>query len=542
MARKPTKQQAAVIHGIKEYDELKVEACAGSGKTSTLTMTAEGFVAPSLYFCFNRVTADEAKAKFPRHVDCVTTHGKAYSVFGAQLRDKLSRPKGKYVNVAGTGTEIGRFYGLKNLSLEDDMVQLSASFLGLLVKGTVARFEQSADKEVSEKHIPRAELAEKYLKAGIRNNSYVDSVILGAARKLWKDRSNVNSPVLATHDTYLKLWQLSEPILHGYEVLYVDEFQDTTPCVLDIVLRQRGHMKIVVVGDARQAIYGWRGAVNAMKMVPFKSLSLTKSFRYGQAVADIASTVLEGKLKIEGNEAIKSVAGLDKVDKAQPYTRLFRTNAALLVAAVEEIQAGTAVSIEIDVKDFVKLMESALALHGKDLKGVKHDKILPYQTWDELAQEAKHDPELGRVSKLIGEGNAEHYVEVLEQHVNSKEPHVTFTTAHKSKGREWSQVMIESDFKSCYNEGGWVGLTEEEQNLLYVAVTRAIDRLDYNQTVVEYLGKSMEEFQGYERDDSPFERMPALDFDGFKSHDYGMSLRGEQAQYAAMQQEAPHWA
>jgi hypothetical protein len=51
-------------------------------------------------------------------------------------------------------------------------------------------------------------------------------------------------------------------------VLYVDEFQDTTPCVLDIVMNQHSNgMKVVMVGDARQAIYGWRGAVNAMKMV-----------------------------------------------------------------------------------------------------------------------------------------------------------------------------------------------------------------------------------------------------------------------------------
>jgi superfamily I DNA/RNA helicase len=257
-----------------------------------------------------------------------------------------------------------------------------------------------------------------------------------------------------------------------------------------------------------------------MKMVPFKSLSLTKSFRYGQAIADIASTVLEGKLKIEGNEAIKSVVGMEKVDRSDPYTRLFRTNAALLVAAVEEIQNGTAVSIEIDVKDFVKLMESALALHGKEAKGVKHDKILPYQTWDELVLEAKHDPELTRVSKLIADGNAKRYVEILEHHENAEKPHVTFTTAHKSKGREFSQVMIEGDFKSCYGEDGWQGLAEEEQNLLYVAVTRAINVLDYNQTVVEYLGKAQEESQGY----NAAEYMPEPDFKAF----IGSELRAQQ--------------
>jgi superfamily I DNA/RNA helicase len=63
-------------------------------------------------------------------------------------------------------------------------------------------------------------------------------------------------------------------------------------------------------------------------------------------------------------------------------------------------------------------------------------------------------------------------------------PHVTFTTAHKSKGREFSQVIVEGDFKSALNEDGeFVGLAEEEQNLLYVACTRAINVLEYNKTV-----------------------------------------------------------
>jgi superfamily I DNA/RNA helicase len=47
---------------------------------------------------------------------------------------------------------------------------------------------------------------------------------------------------------------------------------------------------------------------------------------------------------------------------------------------------------------------------------------------------------------------------------------------------------VEGDFKSALNEEGeFVGLSEEEQNLLYVACTRAINVLEYNQTVVEYL-------------------------------------------------------
>lgn len=486
MARTPTPQQASCIEGLIAHRMLRISACAGSGKTSTLTMMAEANPVPSLYLAFNKVTATEAAEKFPAHVTCRTTHSIAYSVFGTQIRDKLTRPRGKYVNVAGTGSEIARFYNIQPIVQAGEVV-LSAAYLGLLVKTTVARFEQSADAEVTTNHVPHGELREK-LKTITFNKAYVEGVVLNFARQLWQHRINVNSPVLATHDTYLKMYQLSKPVLAGFDILYVDEFQDTTPCVLDIVLNQRKHMKVVMVGDARQAIYGWRGAVNAMKMVDCEERMLTKSFRYGQAVADIATKVLLGDMKITGNDQIASVTSFDCVDTSQPYTRLFRTNAALLGAAVEELKNGTEISIEIDVKDFVKILTSAVALKDGDTKGVKHDKIIPYTDWVSLTEESKFDPELARIAKVVNGGQADEWINTLENHVNSDNPHVTFTTAHKSKGREFKQVIVEGDFKSCYNEDGeFVGLPEEEQNLLYVAVTRAIDRLNYNQTVAEYI-------------------------------------------------------
>lgn len=490
MSRQPTAEQQACINAImSKVPMLKVEACAGSGKTSTLTMMAEADAVPSLYLAFNKVTAEEAAQKFPKHVTCKTTHSIAYSMFGAKLRNKLNRPTGRYVNVAGTGLEIARFFDINSFETSDGIC-VPSGFIGLMVKEAVARFEQSADPALTSRHVYSSELVKKLGEENKHWVAHINDIVLKAAKKLWKARIDLNSPVLATHDTYLKQYQLSEPVMQGYEVLYVDEFQDTTPCVLDIVQRQAKHMRVVVVGDARQAIYGWRGAINAMQTINCQTHFLTKSFRYGQAVADIATTVLEGEMQIKGHEPIQSLAGRqDLIDESKPYTRLFRTNSALLTAAVEEITRGTAVSIEIDVKDFVKLLQSAIALFRGDLKGVKHDKILPYKEWEELIAEVKSDPELNRISKIVSEGKADRWIDILSAHVNSKKPMVTFTTAHKSKGREWDQVRIESDFKSCYGEEGWTGLMTEEQNLLYVAVTRAIKVLEYNHTAQEYIDR-----------------------------------------------------
>jgi superfamily I DNA/RNA helicase len=347
-------------------------------------------------------------------VTCSTTHSVAYSYTGVKLNraGKLSRPTGRgYVNVAGTGSEIARFFKINPLQQAGEVV-LPAAFIGLLVKITVARFEQSADAELALSHTPYGELMEKFNTVTFDVKA-VQAQVLSYAKKLWAERTNLNSVVLASHDTYLKMYQLSKPVLASYEVLYVDEFQDTTPCVLDIVMNQHTNgIKVVMVGDARQAIYGWRGAVNAMKMVDAPTRSLTKSFRYGQAVADIATTVLQGAMQITGNENIKSVTGFGgTVDRTTPHTRLFRTNAALLIAAIGEIANGTKISIEIDVKDFVKLLQAAVALRRGEMKNVKHDKLLSFNDWAEAVEEGKHDSELGRVCKIVNNGDADSWID-----------------------------------------------------------------------------------------------------------------------------------
>lgn len=543
MKRTPTPQQQAIIDAVGKFDLVKVEACAGSGKTSTLAMTAETYEVPSLYLAFNKSAATDASSRFPRHVTCQTTHSRAYAKFGRMLAHKMSRPKGGYVNVAGTGSEIARYYHIDSIVIDQDTT-VGASFIGMLVRDTVARFEQSADDHVQMKHIPTTELKEK-LHDNAMSLSFVKGVILTNAKKLWDARQDVNSIVLATHDTYLKLFQLSKPDFSGeFQMLYVDEFQDTTPCVLDIVMNQKGKMKIVMVGDARQAIYGWRGAVNAMQMVNGETRALTKSFRYGPKIAAIATAVLQRDMVITGHDPIDSRVGLQGiVDRSKPHMRLFRTNSALIEAALPVITAGTPCALEIDVKDFVKLLQSALALQAGKKKDVKHDKVIPYTDWEELMGEAKNDPELGRVAKAVKDGHAERWCHILERHVNAQDPLVTLTTAHRSKGREHEQVIVESDFKSCFDEDGeWIGLPTEEQNLLYVAVTRAIMALEYNLTTMEFLNHDRAEGgEDFDEEPSGSFRNVSQEIQRFASHDYGMTLRGEQSQYAMEMQEGALW-
>ena len=210
---------------------------------------------------------------------------------------------------------------------------------------------------------------------------------------------------MASHDTYLKLYQLSKPKL-GFELVFLDEAADTTPCVLDIVLNQAPGAKVILVGDDRQSIYQWRGAVNAMSRVHGITLPLSQSFRYGQEIADVAMAVLQNSIKILGHEPIKSVAGRGKIDTSKPYTRIFRTNSHLLSEAVAALSRNEKISIEIDTKDFIKVLTSAVALYENRVNDVKHERIMPFAKWQDMVDEADYDHEIGRLVKLVKDNKA----------------------------------------------------------------------------------------------------------------------------------------
>lgn len=490
----PTQEQKLAIAVVKANQRVKLNAYAGCSKTTTLSMVAQDLCLPSLYLAYNKSMAVEAREKFPEWVRVSTTHALAYAVYGRQLANKLKRPQGAYQNVCGTGGEVARYFKVKGIFLMCGE-SITANGIGLAIKDTVNRFEYSDDKVINSSHVSALGIKKVKGKLDITEQMAYINLIKKHAEQLWQLRINLNSNILATHDTYLKQYQLSEPDLSGYDVLYLDEGQDTNECVLDIVMRQT-KPKIVVVGDEFQQIYQWRGSVNAMGKLPFVESKLSQSFRFGQAIADLANVVLSQ------NGIVTNIQGWEECDSKVAYyhdqpeiegcfTLLYRTNMMLVLDAVEFIKAGRKINLEIDVSDFVKLLESAVELKMGNMKGVKHEEMLPYESWSDFAKEVEGSGgELGRVFKIIDAGDVYKVLGMLRMQHNTDHPEMILTTAHKSKGREWDIVWLASDFPSNWNnKGEWVGLRDEERNLLYVATTRARKLCVYNDTVRELLDR-----------------------------------------------------
>jgi F-box protein 18 (helicase) len=69
---------------------------------------------------------------------------------------------------------------------------------------------------------------------------------------------------------------------------------------------------------------------------------------------------------------------------------------------------------------------------------------------------------------------------ITERAVDEKQAEVVLTTAHKAKGLEWPDVTLTDDFPDLMVNGEPISkndLEADEFNLIYVSLTRAMDRL-----------------------------------------------------------------
>ena len=474
-----TEEQVKIVEASKTAKVLKIEAFAGAGKTSTLTSVASANAVPSLYLTFNKAMADEAEGKFPDHVECRTIHSMAYSITGRQLRHKLSRPKGRYMNVAGTASEIAKFYKVAPVFVDQSCV-LTSTLIGLLIQQTVARFEQSSDTHITKSHVPFRTILEKKSKYPDLNTYQVQDIVFNFAKRLWSDRTNSVSSVLATHDTYLKLYQLTKPKLN-YDILYVDESQDVSDVMLDIVLNQ--DCRKIFVGDSYQSIYQFRGAVNALAKIAAPSLHLSQSFRFGQEVADLANMIINPTVKIKGFKSteVEDASKLDITTLPEGSCLLFRTNVGAMMTAIDLISKGIDVDMPSNVSGVKTILDSAIALKQGNLDKVKHVLLIPFSSWGEFAEGCKGDPELEHIFKLADKSTEElqDIYDTLQSN-NSRKAKYILRTAHGSKGLEWDVVAVMDDFRT---DPELYLSNQQEANLLYVATTRAKKKCYYNPLV-----------------------------------------------------------
>lgn len=466
MSFEPTEEQEVCRKAFATGDDMVISAYAGSGKTATLSLLAEDDGDSRIAFmAFNKSIAQDAGKKFPRNTDCKTAHSHAYRAVIGKNQGYADRLNGPRIYAK----QHSQMLGIRSSLEFGEDVTLSPYNLAVKVQETVRNFCYSADSEPQWNHVPfvpGADMAE------------LRDFILPLARKMWADKINPKGAMAFTHDDYFKIWSLSNPIL-PYDVIMVDEAQDSNPALISVVANQRQAQK-VLVGDANQQIYAWRGAVDAMTDFDAKHRCfLTKSFRFGEAVADEANkwlTLLGNEIPLKGFELMDSKVE----DLVEADAILCRTNAEAISQAMAAASLGKSYSIVGGTEDIKRFAESAAALMSGTTFGVRHPDLIAFKNWGAVKEFVEEEGgSLKVLVKLVDTYGPEQIIDVAERAVPEGRGEVTLSTAHKAKGREWDRVKIAPDFKEPVNEDGSDGtLNRSEMMLAYVSVTRAQQILD----------------------------------------------------------------
>jgi hypothetical protein len=473
--RVPTPEQRIIIEAAKSGESMRIYGLAGAAKTSTLRAIAyqlanSGFVI--YYLAYNKAIAAAARAAFPDFVRVYTQHGLAYRSIGVHYKHRLP----------DEGASFLIRKAIENEFLADIIGLTWNRFMGLrTVTNTLNTFLFTSDNEVLPEHVNRMDLVEAGI-TGPEGRAHV-AAITQRVFNLMADRTGT-WPI--SHDVYLKLFAMANPDIGAHTVLY-DEIQDANPVTLQIVKNQA--CQKIVVGDSNQSIYEHRKAINAFEQLDYPTYTLSQSFRFGQTIADVANRVLAAKgetVRIIGNPAKNSIIRTIPV----PDVLLARTNAGLFSEAlriVELLEDNEKIAFNGGIDKAMDMVISAYHLykHGK----CDHPAFKIFGSWDELAMlaESKQAENFGPFVKLVlthKDAIPMLCASLARRATNNEaEARVVFSTAHTYKGREAKRVRLGDDFGPfCrYNDKtDSFTFDIQEANIGYVALTRAMDELDYS--------------------------------------------------------------
>jgi superfamily I DNA/RNA helicase len=481
-----TQEQTAVVDSGSP--SVVVNAFAGAGKTSTLCAYAEARPNERILFvAFNRSVAEEARSRMPDNVCVKTSHALAW---GAVARGwNAAKLQSKFNAWLLLQQKLPHLDGEQGVARADALVRFLNWFCQSHSPTLYDHAQYVDDEELLHIDISRADF-------------------LSLAETAWSRMSDGQDPFPATHDTYFKLWQMSQPRL-PYDVILLDEAQDTNPALFDVFARQE-HAVRVLVGDRHQNIYGFRGAMNAMEAFKGDDVgryALTHSFRFGPKIADVANVLLREfkneSLRLIGSGTDAGVVGESHEPPSRMKTgMLFRTNAGLFDAAAAIcLHGGKEIHFLGGFRGYAfrDILDTYYLATGQK-SSIENPFLRGFRNFEELQNYAKQvdDKEIKVRCRVVEKywHQLPHIYRRIEA-AASDDGQLTMATAHKSKGCEWDQVILGDDFPPLCQDGKpntaryqpkkESVMPTPEANLWYVAVTRARKRLKINSALADLL-------------------------------------------------------
>lgn len=450
-------QQAEAVSRSAGMPVFNIRALAGTGKSTVLRGIAEDRSGRGLLIAYNTQIANHAARTFPRaKISARTWHSLAYEAMRPAIQSS-----GKAL-FEPTLRQIVEYLGLTSRQ-KYRVAKVLRDALGL--------YCCSADAMPGPQHFARANFA-----AG-QSTSHLEEMVY----RLWTGMFDAKASLNMSPDAYLKAWVHTCPTLNADYIL-VDEAQDTTAIAMALLSMQDA--PVVYAGDQHQAIYAYRGTMDALaSSQPAASANLSVTYRCGPVLAAVANKILEAKGVTERLEAQGGYCGalaapdtsLVEFVRGHRTAYIARTNADLIDMAIT-YGPRFRTHLTSNLNEIAQSTQSAYALWKGNLEKVTDPSLRGFADWASYVDwsESGGDAESKRLVDIItrhGDNLPMLIAGAAQGNVGEAEAQLVLTTAHASKGREFDHVWMADDYRAIRKADGTIDTAEA--NILYVASTRA---------------------------------------------------------------------
>lgn len=476
MSFSPSPRQVAIAEKLFSPENLLIQACAGSGKTTTMVWLASMIPASLrvLALSFNKSIADELAKRMPSHVHSCTMHSIGFRMIRNAVRIVRLDDR-KLMNIIDTHPGVVVHQNGIRAAIVSDLLAVVPLAQDTLV-----------DAENTSLLAALAESAGRTLELPEKSLPLVASIIQA-------------SDAMKNYISFSEM--IRHPVVHSYapefyDVVMVDEVQDLNSAqhaLLHKLVRPGG--KLIAVGDRFQSIYGFRGA-DPRSMERLKAdwnmteLPLDVSYRCASSIVAEAQKIVGAETIVPRDGVSVGSVEVSTLDKLRTEAQegdmiLCRINAPLIGIALGLIKSGKKAIIRgrdigAQLSALVRRSKattiSDLLIYVADWKAVKVQQALAAKKPEAAVQAIEDQADtLTAIAEECRE--VAEVLSTLAELFRDDRMGVTLSTVHKAKGLEAGTVWIAGPELLPAPWAKSEAEKEQEKHISYVAVTRAMSRL-----------------------------------------------------------------
>lgn len=478
----PTKEQLNIYAAFerakaKEEPSFAVDAKAGSGKTSTAVASVDAFPVNSAMVAFNKSIAYELVERLGGRVPASTFHSLGFSM----LRERI----------AGCRSDLYKISDLcRNKFKWGFMYRPYANVIEHMMTNGIG-IENEGDLYMESAYLDAMGFSDTALPDGLDLMTF-----LGRCQELMfatlEDNHRVCFPEMLYKPLFLAKrhkWKLEK-----YGTLIIDEAQDVSK--VRLMLAGQAAKNLIPIGDPCQSIYGFAGAVTGAfdvmcSQYDMNRYTLSTSWRCSRAVILEAQNIIGPVIHARENAEQGHVGYLSQQEfwpmpSDENDFILCRTNAPLFKLAMQYIKQSRPFQLRSDFVESLMALAKRLAKESRGkatmseaINEWRKEQIETYKDAKGVVRRIEEQADCLQ-TVLNTSSSVEDMIFNLEMLLNSEYGPVMMTI-HKAKGLEAKRVfLIRPDFLPA----PWVDSEneaemEQERNLHYVAVTRAISEFYY---------------------------------------------------------------